>query len=221
MGTIPSQARVVIIGGGAVGRLFALSSRQGRLDGLRAARKNELTAGSTWHAAGNVPTFSSSWSIMNMQRYSAQLYRGLAQGGRLPDELSRHRIGAARHSKERLQEFKKVVGMGRYQGMDLDILSPNEIVALPFVETHELSGALYDPERRRHRSGAAYPGAGKGRARHGRDDPALLPGDRRAGARTASGSFPRRRAKSAANMSSMPPATTPARSANGLAATCR
>ena len=30
--------------------------------------KNELTAGSTWHAAGNVPTFSSSWSIRNVQR---------------------------------------------------------------------------------------------------------------------------------------------------------
>ena len=40
--------------------------------------KNELTAGSTWHAAGNVPTFSASRSVMNMQRYSAELYRGLA-----------------------------------------------------------------------------------------------------------------------------------------------
>jgi glycine/D-amino acid oxidase-like deaminating enzyme len=41
--------------------------------------KNELTAGSTWHAAGNVPTFSTSWSIMNMQRYSTELYRGSAR----------------------------------------------------------------------------------------------------------------------------------------------
>jgi glycine/D-amino acid oxidase-like deaminating enzyme len=39
--------------------------------------RNELTSGSTWHAAGNVPTFSASWSVMNMQRYSTELYRRL------------------------------------------------------------------------------------------------------------------------------------------------
>ena len=45
-----------------------------------------------------------------------------------------------------MQEFKRVVGMGRYQGMDLDILSPDEITSrYPFLETHDLTGALYDP----------------------------------------------------------------------------
>ncbi|GHC10315.1 dimethylglycine dehydrogenase [Gemmobacter nanjingensis] len=108
--------------------------------------KNELTAGSTWHAAGNVPTFSSSWSIMNMQRYSAQLYRGL--GAEIGYPMNYHVTGSVRlaHTAERLQEFKRVVGMGRYQGMDLDILSPDEIrTRYPFLETHDLTGALYDP----------------------------------------------------------------------------
>ncbi|QRM56081.1 FAD-dependent oxidoreductase [Sinorhizobium sp. BG8] len=108
--------------------------------------KNELTAGSTWHAAGNVPTFSSSWSIMNMQRYSASLYRDL--GALVDYPMNYHVTGSVRlgHSKERLQEFKRVVGMGRYQGMDLDILSPDEIrTRYPFLETHDLTGALYDP----------------------------------------------------------------------------
>ena len=36
--------------------------------------------------------------------------------------------------------------MGRYQGMDLDILTPDEIrMRYPFAETHDLTGALYDP----------------------------------------------------------------------------
>jgi dimethylglycine dehydrogenase len=44
-----------------------------------------------------------------------------------------------------------VVGMGRYQGMDLEILSPDEITSrYPFIETHDLTGALYD-RRWRHR----------------------------------------------------------------------
>src|SRR4029453_15905462 len=78
MAAIPTTARVVIIGGGAVGvsSLYHLA-KAGWTDCVL-LEKNELTSGSTWHAAGNVPIFSSSWSLMNMQRYSASLYRGLA-----------------------------------------------------------------------------------------------------------------------------------------------
>ena len=146
MSGLPSHARVVIIGGGAVGvsALYHLA-KAGWTDCVL-LEKNELTAGSTWHAAGNVPTFSSSWSIMNMQRYSASLYRELGQ--RVDYPMNYHVTGSIRlgHSEERLQEFKRVVGMGRYQGMDLDILSPDEIGAkYPFLETHDLTGALYDP----------------------------------------------------------------------------
>ena len=146
MAEFPTSARVVIIGGGAVGAsaLYHLA-RAGWTDAVL-LEKNELTAGSTWHAAGNVPTFSSSWSIMNMQRYSAQLYRGLAEAVDYP--MNYHVTGSVRlgHSAERLREFRRVVGMGRYQGMDLDILGPDEVRRrYPFVETHDLSGALYDP----------------------------------------------------------------------------
>jgi dimethylglycine dehydrogenase len=142
----PTQARVVIIGGGAVGvsSLYHLA-KAGWSDCLL-LEKNELTAGSTWHAAGNVPTFSSSWSIMNMQRYSAGLYRGL--GAAVDYPMNYHVTGSVRlgHSRERLQEFRRVVGMGRYQGMDLEIMAPGEIAAkYPFLETHDLTGALYDP----------------------------------------------------------------------------
>jgi dimethylglycine dehydrogenase len=136
----------VIIGGGAVGAsaLYHLA-KAGWTDAVL-LEKNELTAGSTWHAAGNVPTFSSSWSIMNMQRYSAQLYRGLGEVVDYP--MNYHVTGSVRlgHSAERLREFQRVVGMGRYQGMDLDILGPDDVRSrYPFLETHDLAGALYDP----------------------------------------------------------------------------
>ncbi|MGB3876094.1 MAG: FAD-dependent oxidoreductase [Shinella zoogloeoides] len=146
MSALPSHARVVIIGGGAVGASALYHLAKAGWTDCVLLEKNELTAGSTWHAAGNVPTFSSSWSIMNMQRYSASLYREL---GELVDyPMNYHVTGSVRlgHSKERLQEFKRVVGMGRYQGMDLDILTPDEMRGrYPFLETHDLTGALYDP----------------------------------------------------------------------------
>lgn len=141
-----ASARVAIIGGGAVGvsALYHLA-KAGWTDCIL-LEKNELTAGSTWHAAGNVPTFSSSWSIMNMQRYSAQLYRGLGEAVGYP--MNYHVTGSVRlgHTAERLLEFKRVAGMGRYQSMDLEVLGPDEIRSrYPFLETHDLTGALYDP----------------------------------------------------------------------------
>ena len=146
MADIPSTARVVIIGGGAVGvsSLYHLA-KAGWTDCVL-LEKNELTSGSTWHAAGNVPTFSSSWSLMNMQRYSTEFYRGLAKAVDYP--MNYHVTGSLRlaHTAERMQEFQRAKGMGRYQGMDIDVVGLDEIKRrYPFIETHELKGALYDP----------------------------------------------------------------------------
>jgi dimethylglycine dehydrogenase len=146
MSGIPSTARVVIIGGGAVGvsSLYHLC-KAGWTDCVL-LEKNELTAGSTWHAAGNVPTFSTSWSLMNMQRYSTELYRGL--GAAVDYPMNYHVTGSIRlaHSRERMQEFERAKGMGRYQGMEIGILGVDEIKGkYPFLETHDLMGALYDP----------------------------------------------------------------------------
>ncbi|RWE77696.1 MAG: FAD-dependent oxidoreductase [Mesorhizobium sp.] len=146
MAGLPTTARVVIIGGGVVGcsSLYHLC-KAGWTDCVL-LEKNELTSGSTWHAAGNVPTFSSSWSLMNMQRYSTELYRGLAEAVDYP--MNYHVTGSLRlaHTKERMQEFQRAKGMGRYQGMDIDVVGLDEIKRrYPFIETHELKGALYDP----------------------------------------------------------------------------
>ncbi len=146
MAEFPSTARVVIIGGGAVGAssLFHLA-KAGWTDCVL-LEKNELTAGSTWHAAGNVPTFSTSWSIMNMQRYSTELYRGLGEAVDYP--MNYHVTGSLRlsHSKERTQEFERARGMGRYQGIDMSMLTLEEAVEMyPFMETHDLHSVLYDP----------------------------------------------------------------------------
>ncbi len=146
MAEFPTSARVVVIGGGVVGASCLYHLAKAGLSDCLLLERNELTAGSTWHAAGNVPTFSASWSIMNMQRYSAELYRGL--GAEVDYPMNYHVTGSVRlgHSAERLDEFRRVVGMGRYQGMELDILAPDEIKArYPFLETHDLTGALYDP----------------------------------------------------------------------------
>ena len=146
MAEFPTQARVVIIGGGVVGTSTLYHLAKAGWKDCVLVEKNELTAGSTWHAAGNVPNFAGSWAIMNMQRYSASMYRTLGEDVGYP--MNYHVTGSVRlaHSKERMQEFERVAGMGRYQGLEMDICSPEELLQHhPFMETHELAGGMWDP----------------------------------------------------------------------------
>jgi dimethylglycine dehydrogenase len=146
MSDFPTTARVVILGGGAVGASSLYHLAKAGWTDCVLLEKNELTAGSTWHAAGNIPTFSNSWSIMNLQRYSTELYRRLADEVDYP--MNYHVTGSIRlaHTKERMQEFERAASMGRYQGMAIEILDPAETQnRYPFLETHDILGALYDP----------------------------------------------------------------------------
>lgn len=146
MSDFPTTARVVIIGGGVVGTstLFHLA-KAGWKDCVL-LEKNELTAGSTWHAAGNCPNFAGSWAVMNMQRDSLEMYRTLADDVDYP--MNYHVTGSIRlgHSKERMQEFERVASMGQYQGLEMNICTPSELKDMhPFMETHDLEGGLWDP----------------------------------------------------------------------------
>ena len=146
MSKLPTNIQIVIIGGGVIGASVAYHLGKFGWNDCILLEKNELTAGSTWHAAGNVPTFSTSWSIMNMQRYSTELYSCLGKEVDYP--MNYHVTGSIRlaHSKERMLEFERAKGMGRYQGMNIDILDTREIKNLyPFIELHDIYGALYDP----------------------------------------------------------------------------
>ncbi len=147
MAEFPTTARVVIIGGGVVGTSSLYHLAKAGWTDCVLLEKNELTAGSTWHAAGNCPSFSTSWGIMNMQRYSLGLYAGLAEEVDYP--MNYHVTGSIRlaHSKARMQEFERARGMARYQGLDVEMMSVADMKdAYPFLETHDLAGGLWDPD---------------------------------------------------------------------------
>ena len=139
-------ARVVIIGGGAVGcsALYHLALR-GWTDCLL-LEMNELTSGSTWHAAGNCPTFSGSWTMMRMQAYGAKLYRRLS--AELEGGIGYHGTGSIRlaHHRERMDEFRHIKAMAQAQGLAYDLMGPAQARELyPFLEPHDLEGVLWDP----------------------------------------------------------------------------
>ena len=141
-----SQSRVVIIGGGVAGTsaLYHLAER-GWTDCLL-LEMDELTSGSTWHAAGNIPTFSSSRNIMKLQHYSTQLYAKLYDNPDYP--INYHQTGSIRlaQTRQRMEEFQHVTAMANAMGMGYEILDMAEMKARhPFIEDHDLLGALWDP----------------------------------------------------------------------------
>ena len=119
MADFPTTARVVIIGGGAVGASALYHLAKAGWTDCVLLEKNELTAGSTWHAAGNVPTFL---DLLVDHEHAALFDRALSRagrGGRLPDELPCHRILPPwRIRRSAMQEFQRACGMGRYQGIE-------------------------------------------------------------------------------------------------------
>jgi dimethylglycine dehydrogenase len=143
---VVEHVRALVIGGGAVGvsALYHLA-RFGWKDCLL-LEQNELTSGSTWHAAGNCPTFSTSFAAMKLQKYSVELYRELAADPAYP--INYHVVGSVRlaHTQARMDEYAHVRAMARMIGLDYEILSAREMRQKhPFAETHDLQGALWDP----------------------------------------------------------------------------
>lgn len=142
-----SHARVVVIGGGAMGvsLLYHLAKRGWTEVVL--VEKNELTAGSTWHAAGLCTHFAHNPTIMEMRATSVRLYRDI-----LPEETGLatgfHACGALRitRSHERMEEFRHVKGLGRFLDYDFNILTPDELETIyPLCETEGLLGAIHEP----------------------------------------------------------------------------
>jgi dimethylglycine dehydrogenase len=141
-----TEARVVVIGGGAMGcSLLYHLTRLGWSD-VMLVEKNELTAGSTWHAAGLCTHFAHNLTIMNLRAHSVRLYQSLEAETGQP--VSFHASGALRitRSPERMDEFRQVQGLGRFAGFDFHILTPAELKDIyPLAETEDLLGAIYEP----------------------------------------------------------------------------
>lgn len=138
---------VLIIGGGIAGvsTLYHLTEL-GWTD-VMLTEKLELTSGSTWHAAGNLPHFSNSYNVMKLQQYSIDLYSRLQQEE--PQGVSHHQTGAVRlaHTQDRMDEFQRVAAMGELAGLRLKIVDNDELKALyPYLDTTGLLGGLWDPD---------------------------------------------------------------------------
>src|SRR5512137_1015486 len=111
MSRLPSQAEIVIIGGGIIGCSVAYHlAKLGERDVLLLERK-KLTSGTTWHAAGLVRTMLYTANLTRLAQYTTELYRGLeAETGQATGFRQRGSISIALNG-ERWEELRRGASM--------------------------------------------------------------------------------------------------------------
>lgn len=141
-----THARVVVVGGGVVGvaTLYHLA-KLGWSDVVLLER-NELTSGSTWHAAGLLPLFNLSYSVGKMHQYSVASYPALKAETDLDvgfSNVSNIRLAC---TQDRLDEFHYYMGVAKTIGVEVDLLTPDEVKALwPLAEMDGVLAAIRHP----------------------------------------------------------------------------
>jgi dimethylglycine dehydrogenase len=145
MAELPTHARVVVIGGGIVGCsvLYHLA-KLGWTESVLLER-DELTSGSTWHAAGNTPHYNTSLNLSRIHQESVALYQRLeAETGQ---NVGFHPTGSLRLASlpDRMDEYRFHRAKARTIGLPFEIVGPAEIARLhPLLETNGLLGAAWN-----------------------------------------------------------------------------
>jgi dimethylglycine dehydrogenase len=141
------RARVVVVGGGCVGASTLYGLTQRGWSDVVLLERSQLTHGSTWHAAGLIPTFTRSHSVGRMIAKSLEIYDSLEKDS--GHDVGWHRCGHLRvaHSPERMDEFVSYMSLAEAQGVEASLVSPGEILDLwPLLrDTEGMLGGLYHP----------------------------------------------------------------------------
>ncbi len=146
MSTASTHTAVAIIGGGIVGVSTAYHLARKGQTSVTVLERAELTSGSTWHAAGNLPHFHGSYNMIRLQQYGKALYKQLEKD--TGQSVGLHWTGALRlaHTDQRVDEFERVAAMGRSLGLDMQMIDAARAKELhPFLDTDGLRGLLWDP----------------------------------------------------------------------------
>ncbi|QFT96843.1 4-methylaminobutanoate oxidase (formaldehyde-forming) [Roseovarius sp. THAF8] len=141
-----TQVKALIVGGGAVGTSIAYHLARAGWEDVMLIERDELTSGSTWHAAGLLPYFNMSYATTHIHDYSIKFYKTLEEETGLNAGFSV--VGNLRmaQSKERMDEYMLYASTAETCGVPYEWMTPAQIKERwPLVNTDDLEGAIYHP----------------------------------------------------------------------------
>lgn len=144
--TLPTHTRTAIIGGGVAGASAAYHlSKLGRED-IVLLERNQLTSGTTWHAAGLIMQLRSTHALTELARYNVELYSTLeAETGQATGFKQNGTLGICR-TADRLFETKRIASIAKSFGIEAHMIGPGEAKTLyPAMDESVVKGAIFIP----------------------------------------------------------------------------
>ncbi|MDC0406874.1 FAD-dependent oxidoreductase, partial [Candidatus Pelagibacter sp.] len=144
---LPSSTKVVVIGGGVAGCSVAYHLAKFGWKDTILLERDQLTSGTTWHAAGLVGQLGATATITKLRKYSLNLYKELEKKTDLSTGLKQNGAITVASSKERLQELLRQATSAQLFDVNVEVLDKKKIKDLyPVINDQDILGGVYMPE---------------------------------------------------------------------------
>ena len=144
---LPKSSKVVVIGGGVAGCSVAYHLAKFGWKDTILLERDQLTSGTTWHAAGLVGQLGATATITKLRKYSLNLYKELEKKTELSTGLKQNGAITIASSKERLQELLRQATSAQLFDVNVDVLNKQQIKDLyPVINEQDILGGVYMPE---------------------------------------------------------------------------
>ena len=142
----PSKTKVVVIGGGVAGTSCAYHLAKFGWKDVVLLERDQLTSGTTWHAAGLIGQLGASSTITKLRKYSLDLYKELEKITGLSTGLKQNGAITIASSQERMQELLRQATTAQLSNVEVEVLNKERIKELyPGIKYDDLFGGIYMP----------------------------------------------------------------------------
>jgi len=143
----PSSTKVVVIGGGVIGCSVAYHLTKFGWKDVVLLERDQLTSGTTWHAAGLIGQLGATSTITKLRKYSLDLYKELEKTTGLSTGLKQNGAITVASSKERMQELLRQATTAQLSNVEAEVLNKERIKEIyPVVKNEDLVGGVYMPK---------------------------------------------------------------------------
>ena len=141
-----AHVQVAVIGGGVVGASVLYHLAKAGWTDVVLIERDELTSGSTWHAAGGMHTLNGDPNVAKLQEYTIKLYREIEEASGQSCGIHITAGVDLAGTPERMDFLKLACARARYLGLDMEIISVDEAAKIfPLMDKRHFIGALYNP----------------------------------------------------------------------------
>ena len=145
--SLPARADVVIIGGGIVGCSIAYHLTRDGITNVVLLERNQLTSGTTWHAAGLVGQLRATRNLTELAKYTTTLFEGLERETGQATGFKQNGSFSLALSEGRLEELLRGASMAKSFGLEVDVVSVGEIrERLPHYNMENVKGGVFLPK---------------------------------------------------------------------------